>query len=144
MGPLALLVLGIGCLQYVLERGEADDWFDSRTILITTILAVICLPAFVWWELKVSDPIINLRLFKRSIVTCGVLLMGGLGFFLYALIFILPIFVTRVFHYDATQTGELFIPGSMLTAFVMPFVGKRLQAGTNPKYLIFIGLLLLS
>lgn len=136
---LALLAIGIGCLQYVLERGEADDWFSSRAIVVTAMLAAVSLPTFVWWELKDTHPIVNLRLFKESIVRNGVLLMTMLGFFLYSVIFILPIFVARTLHYDATETGELFIPGSLLTAALMPFVGRNL-AKVNPKIFIAIGL----
>jgi MFS transporter, DHA2 family, multidrug resistance protein len=138
---LALLVAGVGCLQFVLERGEADDWFSSRAILINAIIAAISLPSFVLWELRVKNPIINVRLFKNRIVVAGVLLMSCLGFFLYGAVFILPIFITRVFHYDATQIGLLFIPGSILTAMMMPLVGRQMQKGTDPRLLIFIGLL---
>jgi DHA2 family multidrug resistance protein len=137
---LALLALGIGCLQYVLERGEADDWLTSKAIIVTGIIALICLPTFVWWELKEKHPIVNLRLFKDGIVSNGVLLMTMLGFFLYSVIFILPVFVSRTLHYDATQIGMIFIPGSLLTAALMPFIGKGL-AKINPKIFIFIGLL---
>jgi DHA2 family multidrug resistance protein len=137
---LALLVAGIGCLQYTLERGDTGGWFDSKTIMTTATIAAITLPLFVWWELRVKNPIINIRLFKESIVINGVLLQGLLGFFLYGVVFVLPVFVATTFHYDATQTGMLFIPGSLLTAALMPFIGKRMQAGTNPKWLIFVGL----
>jgi MFS transporter, DHA2 family, multidrug resistance protein len=138
---LALLVAGIGCLQFVLERGDADEWFQSRLILTNAIIAAIALPSFVWWELRESSPIINIRLFKDSVISNGVLLMAAVGFFLYAVVFLLPVFVGRVFHYDATQIGELFIPGSILTMLVMPIVGKQMAGGRNPKILIFIGLL---
>lgn len=141
---LALLCIGIGALQFVLERGEADDWFDSNLILVLTVLAVICLPAFVIWELRVKNPIINVRLFTDPIVTYGTALMGCLGFFLYGVVFILPTFIARVLGYDATQTGELFIPGSILTAAMMPVVGKSMQAGVNSKILIAIGLVSLE
>jgi DHA2 family multidrug resistance protein len=141
---LALLVTGIGCLQFVLERGEADDWFASPLIATFAIVAGICLPMFVWWELRVKNPIINVRLFKQSVVGYGVLLMGCLGFFLYGLVFMLPIFLGRTFHYDATQIGAMFIPGSLLTAAMMPFMGKALQSGRNPKVLIAIGFLSLE
>lgn len=137
---LGLLVAGVGCLQYVLERGEADDWFSSRGIVVNAIIAAICLPTFVWWELRVESPIINVRLFKESIVRNGVMLMACLGFFLYGIVFLLPVFLGRMFHYDATQIGILFIPGSLLTAMMMPFIGRSMQSGINPKYLIFIGL----
>ena len=137
---LGLLIAGIGCLQFVLERGEADDWFSSTGICFGTLIALICLPAFVWWETKVKNPVLNIRLFLDPIVACGVLLMTGLGFFLYALVFILPVFVGRMYHYTATQTGSLFIPGSILTMMMMPFIGKTMQRGVNPKLLILIGL----
>lgn len=107
---LSLLIAGIGCLQYVLERGNADDWFDSTAILVNTIIACACIPIFIWWELKIDHPILNLRLFKESIVRNGTILMGLLGFFLYGIIFLLPVFLERMYHYDATQVGEFFIP----------------------------------
>ena len=138
---MALLIVGIGCLQYVLERGEADDWFSSKIIVTNAILAVIALPLFVWWELRVKNPVINVRLFANGIVLNGVLLMGLLGFFLYGVVFLLPVFVGQVFHYTATQTGALFIPGSILTAALMPFVGNAMVKGINVKWLIFVGLL---
>jgi DHA2 family multidrug resistance protein len=134
------LTLGIGCLQYVLERGEADDWFSSRTILLNAVISGFCLPMFVWWELRQKNPIIQLRLFAQGIVRNGVMLMTMLGFFLYSVIFILPIFVARALHYDATQTGILFIPGSLLTAMIMPFVGRTLNK-VDPRIYIFIGLM---
>lgn len=137
---LVLLVLGIGCLQYFLERGESSDWFDSKLISLCFGIAVVCLPLFVWWETKVKDPILNVRLFKDSIVVNGSLLQGLLGFFLYGLVFVLPIFVSQTFRYDATQTGMLFIPGSLLTAMMMPIIGKSLSKGVNPKILISIGI----
>jgi len=141
---LALLVLGIGALQFVLERGEADDWFSSNIIVFNAILATVCLPAFVWWELRVKSPILNVRLLKERIVLNGISLMACLGFFLYGLVFLLPVFVGLAYHYTATQTGVLFIPGSILTAFLMPFIGKAMTSGVNPKKLIFVGLVLIE
>lgn len=136
---LGLLVAGIGCLQYVLERGEADDWFSSAAICINALIAASCLPTFIWWELRASHPIINVRLFKESVVRYGVMLMACLGFFLYGVVFALPVFLGYTFHYDATQIGEMFIPGSIVTMFMMPVIGRLMQARVNSKFLIFIG-----
>ena len=141
---LALLCLGIGCLQFVLERGESDDWFESKVIIVNALLSAICIPTFIWWELRIKNPILNVRLFKEKIVTYGVLLMGSLGFFLYGLVFLLPVFLSLTYHYTATQTGILFIPGSILTALMMPFIGKSMGDGVDPKKLIFVGLILLE
>lgn len=137
---LGLLVAGIGCLQFVLERGEALDWFSSKVIIINTIITVFALPLFVWWELRVKNPIINIRLFLNPIVANGVALMGLLGYFLYGVVFVLPVFVGRVFNYTATQTGELFIPGSIITIIMMPIVGNAMTKGVSVKKLILVGL----
>lgn len=136
---LTLLVLGIGCLQYVLERGESEDWFSSKIIIINTLICTVCLPMFVWWEMRCPNPIINIRLFKDKIVQSGVTLMALLGFFLYAIVFLLPVFLGRVYHYDATQIGLMFIPGSLVTMAMMPVIGKLMQAGKSPKMLITLG-----
>lgn len=138
---LVLLILGIGCMQFVLERGQADDWFSSRAIMLDTAIAVICLPSFVLWELFTENPMINIRLFKERVVSCGTGLVAGLGVFLYSVVFILPVFMDRTYHFDATEIGLFFIPGSILTAMLMPFVGKAMASGMNPKILIAIGLL---
>lgn len=137
---LALITIGIGCLQYLLERGEADDWFSSKVIVLCTLAAAFSLPAFVWWELKVSHPIINIRLFKEKPVRYGTMLMAAVGFFLYSVVFLLPVFCGIQLHYDATQTGTLFIPGALLTAMLMPFVGRQL-AKRDPRVLILVGVL---
>lgn len=136
---LALLVAGVGCLQYVLERGEANDWFANKSIIINAMISAICLPTFIWWELKIPNPILNLRLFKESIVRNGVMLMALLGFFLYGIVFLLPVFLGRMYHYDATQVGAFFIPSSFLTMCMMPIIGKLMHLGKNPKVLIMIG-----
>lgn len=136
---LCLLVLGVGCLQYVLERGEPSDWFSSKAIIVNFLIAVCALPTFIWWELRVPNPILNVRLFKDAIVQSGIMLMGLLGFFLYGIVFLLPIFLGRAYNYDATQIGEMFIPGSLLTMAMMPIIGKLMQSGKNPKVLIIVG-----
>jgi len=135
---LGLLAVGVGCLQYVLERGQADDWFDSTGIQICSLIAGLTIPSFVYWELKVEHPIVNLRLFRDSVVRNGTLLMMCLGLMLFGLIFVLPIFVGTTLHYDATQTGMLFIPGALTTAACMPFVGMMLRK-IDPRYLILFG-----
>ena len=140
---LFLVALGIGCLQYLLERGEADDWFSSKAIIFCAVAFATSLPAFIWWELKVKAPIINVRLFKDPIVSWGVMLMGFVGFFLYAVVFILPIFVNTTLHLDATQTGILFIPGALVTMVMMPIIGKAMSK-IDPRLLIFVGFILVE
>jgi DHA2 family multidrug resistance protein len=137
---LLLIAVGIGCLQFVLERGNSEDWFSAKKIVACSMIAAACLPTFIWWELRVKHPIINVRLFADGIVRNGVLLMAAVGFFLYTVVFLLPVFVGTLLRYDATQTGMLFIPGSLVTVFMMPVVGK-MMGKRDPRLLIAIGLL---
>jgi DHA2 family multidrug resistance protein len=138
---LGLLCLGVGCLQYVLERGQPDNWWDSSAITTCAILGVIGAITFVWWELKTPNPIMDLRLFKESVVRSGTFLMLMLGIMLYSLTFIVPIFAAEAVHLDATQTGILYLPPSVITAMAMMPVGL-LSRRVNPKILVFIGICL--
>jgi DHA2 family multidrug resistance protein len=139
---LLFLCVGVGCFQYMLERGEADGWWESNTIRTCAVFAILGTASFIWWELKIPNPIMNLRLFKNGIVRSGTALMLMLGIMLYSLTFVVPIFVSRVINQmSATQTGELFIPGSAATALFMLPVGMMLKR-FNPKALVLVGLLL--
>jgi DHA2 family multidrug resistance protein len=141
---LVLLISGIGCLQFVLERGQADDWFDSNLILINTIVAVGSIVGLIWWELKkASHPILELRHFKNKSFTGGVLLMSGVGVILYGLIFIIPVFVSTIQGLTATQTGALFIPGALFAAILMPMIGASLRK-VDARFLIATGIITLS
>jgi MFS transporter, DHA2 family, multidrug resistance protein len=140
---LMLLVVGIGCLQYVLERGHADDWFDSNGITICTVLAVTSLIGLVWWELKTEHPILQLRHFQNPTFRSGVMLMFAMGCMLYGLIFIIPVFCSTELGLTATQTGELFIPGALASAAMMPFIGNQLRK-RDPRILILVGVVSLA
>jgi DHA2 family multidrug resistance protein len=140
---LALLAIGVGCLQFVLERGQADDWFESRAIVACTIAAILAIPAFIWWELRAKHPIIDVRLFKHPAVRSGAGLMLALGAMLYSTIFILPIFVTNILRYTATQTGEIFIPGALLTGLMMPFIGRMLKT-VDARFMILFGMVVVE
>ncbi len=136
---LGLLVAGVGCLQFVLERGEADDWFSSQTIVIMTVITAICIPAFLWWELKTEHPIVDLRLFKNLTLFSGAFLMSSVGGMLYALIFFIPIFSQLMLNMNATQTGNLFMPSAILSGLLMPVIGMQLRK-RDPRMFIFYGL----
>ena len=140
---LVLLVVGIGCIQFVLERGHAEDWFDSKLIVVCTFLGITSLIGLIFWELKTAHPILQLKLFKNASFTAGVTLMAGLGAMLYGLLFLVPVFVSTVFNFTATQTGELFIPGALIAAATMPFIGMQLRK-RDPRQLIFVGIIGLS
>ncbi|MDR3607531.1 MAG: DHA2 family efflux MFS transporter permease subunit [Oligoflexia bacterium] len=139
---LLFLCVGVGCFQYILERGEADGWWDSKAIRACAVFAFLGISSFIYWELSIPNPIMNLRLFKSNVVRSGTALMLMLGIMLYALTFVVPIFVSNVIPVmNATQTGILFMPGAIATAIFMLPVGNLLRI-VNPKVLVLIGLLL--
>jgi DHA2 family multidrug resistance protein len=138
---LALLVVAIGSLQFVLERGQADDWFDSTAIRLCSALAVLGTGSFIWWELRTEHPVVELHLFKQTALRYGSLMMGALGFILYGIIFFIPVFCATTIGLTATQTGLLFIPGALMSGLLMPFVGQQLHK-RDPRILVACGLAL--
>ena len=124
---IGLLILGIGSLQIVLERGERDDWFSATYIVMLTILAAIGIGAFIWRELTAEHPVVELRVLKDRSLAVGTLFTFILGFGLYSSIFIFPVFAQNLLGFTAMQTGLILLPGGIATAFMMPIVGKLLQ-----------------
>lgn len=136
---IALLVGWVAPLQYVLERGASDDWFDNKTITVLTFVAVICLVLFIWRELASRNPVVDLRVLKNRNLAIGTFLIVVIGFGLFGSVFMYPLFAQRITGYTATMTGMLLIPGAGFTLFIFPMVGKMLAKGVPPRILVFIG-----
>ncbi len=140
---ILLLTIGIGAMQYVLERGESEDWFDSSKIVWFSVIAVVGLITFIFWELRQKHPVVNLRILKDLNLAFTTILTFIVGFALFTSVFVFPLLLQRVLGYTAFATGITLLPGSLLSLIVMPIVGKRLQAGTNPKFFIVLGFIIL-
>ena len=137
---ILLLAVGIGSLQYVLERGEADDWFDDSAIKWLTVAAVIAIPLFVWWELRgTKEPVVDLRALKNRNLTVGSLLMVIVGYGLFTSVLLYPLFAQRIVGLTATQTGKLLIPGGLVTLPMFALVGRLLAKGMSPRVAVIIG-----
>ncbi|MBN2646048.1 MAG: DHA2 family efflux MFS transporter permease subunit [Desulfuromonadaceae bacterium] len=137
---LALLVLGFGSLQLVLDKGQQEDWFASGFILGFSLLALLALIALLWVELRHPDPIINLRLFRYLSYAAGNALMFVFGFCLYSTIMLIPLFLQTLMGYDATRAGMVLAPGGVVTLCVMPFVGAALSRGVQGRVIVCGGL----
>jgi DHA2 family multidrug resistance protein len=138
-----LLVLGVGALQFMLERGQADDWFTSNLILGAAVVAGLALPLFWAYEYRHKNPIVDVKLFADSTIRSGTLLMASTGMVLFALVFIVPVYTDRMMGMDATQTGLLYVPSSLATMACMPVVGT-LMSRIGPKPFILLGIGLVS
>jgi DHA2 family multidrug resistance protein len=124
---LGLMTVGLASLQYVLERGEHDDWYDSTTITILTIVAVVALVIFIWKMLRDRHPLVNLGVFKHPSFTIGNILGVISGFGLFGTALILPLFFQTILNFTAFDTGLALLPGALSTALSMLIVGRILN-----------------
>ncbi len=131
----------IGSLQFVLEHGQQDDWFNNSNILSLSIISVVGLVLFIKRELTYKHPIVNLKVLQNANLKVGIIMATILGFGLYASTFLIPIYTQSVLRWSATDAGLLLIPSSLMTGFMMPFVGKMIQKGISQKYMITAGFL---
>ncbi|MCW3464627.1 DHA2 family efflux MFS transporter permease subunit [Chitinophaga nivalis] len=139
---IGLLAITVGCLQFVLERGQEDDWFNDTTITALTVTSVLALFFFVWRELTYKNPIVELRVLKNGNLRVGTILSFIMGFGLYGSTFIIPLYTQGSLGWTATQSGMLMIPAALTTAFMMPIIGKLLEKGVPQQYLVAAGMLL--
>ncbi len=139
----ALLVVGMCALQVVLDKGQEDDWFASSLITDLAITAVLALIAFVVWELRRADPIVDLRLLGNRGFAIGNLLMFTLGFVLLGTTVMLPLFVQILLGYTATEAGFVMSPGGFASLLMLPVVGA-LSGRIEARWLIAIGLVVTS
>jgi len=135
---LALLAVGIGTLQTMLERGERNDWFASREIVGYAAASATSLTGFVVHELSTEHPVIDLHILANPSFGAGVTFASMLGACLYATVFMLPVYLQQLQGFTANQTGLVILPGALATAFAMVFVG-RLQQRFDPRLLITVG-----
>jgi len=141
---IGLLATSVGSLQYVLERGHDEDWFNSNAIIVLTVTAILGLFFFIWRELTFRNPIVQLRVLKNGNLRIGTILSFILGFGLYGSTFIIPLYTQSTLGWTAQQAGMLMIPAALTTAITMPLIGQLLQKGVPQQYLVAMGLLLFS
>ncbi|GGK25904.1 MFS transporter [Yeosuana aromativorans] len=133
---IVLLATFIGSLQFVLEHGQQDDWFNNGLIVALSVASLFGLILFIWREMTYEHPIVNLRVLKDGNLRIGTIMTFIMGFGLYGSTFIIPIYTQSVLGFTATDAGLLLIPSSITTGIMMPFIGKMLQNGVPQKYLV--------
>jgi DHA2 family multidrug resistance protein len=121
---ITLLAVSVFAIQYVLEHGQREDWFESRQIMFLTALGVVSGIALVWRELTTDQPAIDFRVLKHRQMWVGTLLGVVMGVGLYAMSFTLPVFMQGDLHMTAEQTGIVLLPGAVATAISMAVVGR--------------------
>jgi MFS transporter, DHA2 family, multidrug resistance protein len=136
-----LLIIGIGSLQYVLEKGESEDWFESRQIVIISIMAFVGLVGFVWREITTDHPVVNLRIFNYKIFALSSIFTLVAGFGLFTSVFVYPVMVQRINGFTALETGLSLAFPTLAAVFLFPIIGKRMGAGAPPIPYMAVGII---
>ncbi|MGE3956175.1 MAG: DHA2 family efflux MFS transporter permease subunit [Vicinamibacterales bacterium] len=140
---IVLMWIGLAALQYFLEEGSREDWFDSSRITAVCVVAVFALAAFVIRELTAPYPAVDLRLFRDPVFLSGTA-VGGLMFaMLMANMFLLPIFMQELLGFSAVQSGSALMPRVIAMMLAVPIVG-RLYQRASPQVFIGAGVLMFS
>jgi DHA2 family multidrug resistance protein len=138
---LSLMTVGLGALQVMLEQGEQCDWFSSEFIIYLSLVASFGLILFIWRELKVENPAVNLHLLKDINFSSATFLNGLLGLALMSSLFILPLFLQQLLDYPAFDSGLALIPRAVAMIMTMPLAG-RIYNRLGPRMMMGLGLLL--
>ena len=141
---IALIVLAIGCLQYVLDRGEEDDWLSSGVIRLFAVLSVLGFIGAVAWLLWAKQPIVNLRVLKDRNLAVGCLMVSATMAVLYASAVAIPLLTQTVLGYTSTLAGLVLSPGAVVLMVLIPLVARLLLPRVQTRLLVFIGFVLLG
>jgi DHA2 family multidrug resistance protein len=136
---LALLIAGVGSLQYVLERGQIEDWFGSQTIVIMTIISACTIVAFIVRQLRDETPLVDLSVFRSRSFTAGNIIGVVSGFGLYGSALMMPLYYQNVMGFTAMGTGLALLPGAIATAVSLPLAG-RIAKWVDQRIVIAFGL----
>jgi len=135
---IVLLAAGMASLQYVLEEGNREGWFESRLIVLLSAVAAISLVTFVVHELETPRPVVDLRVFRGRSYAAGTGLNFLTGFALFSGSYMFSLFAGSVMHYSALEIGKVFLVAGTVSLIVMPAMG-RLAPRVDGRFLLLIG-----
>lgn len=140
---IASLSAMLGSLQYVLEKGQDEDWFSSPLICWCTVATILGAIIFFTHELRTRYPAVNLRIVRFRSVAIGLLFQGVIGFVLFGINYVIPSFAQIMLGYTALQAGFLQVPSSIITGFMFPVVGSMIGK-IDARIMVAVGIICLS
>jgi DHA2 family multidrug resistance protein len=140
---IVTMAIGLSAFQTVLEEGNKDDWFASPFIFRLGVVAALFLSAFIWIELTVQKPLVNLRLLKQRNFAIGVVANTLLGFALFGSVYLLPQYLGQVQRYNAEQIGSVLAWTGLPQLILIPFV-PMLMKRFDVRLIGFVGLSLFA
>ena len=143
---IGLLAVSLSTMQYVLEEGQQNDWFNDPLILRLTVLSAVSLIGLLWWELshRNSAPVVDFRVLKNRQLSATIVLFVCLGFALYGGTYLFPLFTQSILGFTSTQTGLTLLPGGMATALSTLICGRLLgpKSPIDMRLLIYFGIVI--
>jgi DHA2 family multidrug resistance protein len=138
---LVLMVVGFGCLQLVLDRGEHEDWFDSPLIVTLSVVAVVAVAGFIIRELTAREPILDLGVFRDRNFATGSTLVMLVGLGLYSSMLLVALYTQKLLAYDAWNSGAVLGPGGVGNLISLILAG-RLVTRMDQRILVAAGCLI--
>lgn len=140
---IVTMAIGLSALQTMLEEGNKNDWFESSYIVNLAIVAVLFLSVFIWLELTVKKPLVDLRLLRNRNFGIGTVANMLVGFALFGSVFVLPQYLGQVQHYNAEQIGFVLAWTGLPQLLLIPLV-PRLMTRFDVRYIAIIGIVLFA
>jgi DHA2 family multidrug resistance protein len=137
---LGMLVLGIGCLQMALDKGQEKDWFSTTWIAVLFVVAIYTLIVWVVWEYYHPSPIVEIRLFKNRNFSTAMFFTFVLGIVLFGTTVVIPQFLQLLLGYPAVKAGEAMAGGGFMMLLMMPIAGQ-LVSRVDPRGMMCFGFL---
>ena len=141
---ILLLVLSVGLLQIVLDRGQRADWFESQWVVTATGMSALCFILLIARELRFSEPILDLRIFKERTFIVSVVLTIAMSFVLFGSILLNPLFLQELMGYSAWKTGLVQAPLGLCSGSSMLMAGQLSRLGLNTRPLVGVGFALVA
>jgi MFS transporter, DHA2 family, multidrug resistance protein len=139
----ALLALGVGALQILLDKGQEDDWFGSNFIVALAVIAGVCLVSLVIYEWRHNEPIVDVRLFKNGNFATSSMMLFMVGAISFASTVLMPQFLQTLLGYTAQKAGIVMSAAAVVLLMELPIVGQ-LTTRFQARHLIAVGWLALT
>jgi DHA2 family multidrug resistance protein len=137
---ITYMSVGLASLQYVLQEGNRLDWFDSKLVTAATILAAVCIVAFVVQELRTPAPAVSLRLFRDPVFAAGTFIGAIMFANLMSNMFLLPVYMQELLGFTALKSGVALMPRALVMMVATPIVG-RLYNVVSPRLMVALGVI---
>jgi MFS transporter, DHA2 family, multidrug resistance protein len=138
------LAMFLGLLQIVLDRGQRSDWFHAPWVVWSTIIAGVAMVLLVWRELRIKDPVLDLRMLRIPLFSTAVSLCVVLSFVLFGTGLLNPIFLQEFMGYTAWRAGLVLAPRAIGAMAAMLFAGQMARRGFDNKRLVGISFALMT